>query len=99
MRIKILPDRADDKPLLLVAQLGIDRQRDGFPGGRFRDREIAGLVAQSLEAGLQVQGDRIIDLRADLPCRQVIAQRIAERSGYADDILIVDVEIAFALAR
>ena len=67
MGIKVLADRADDKPLLFVGELGIDGESDGLPGGRFRDRKVACLVAQGLKTGLQMQRDRIINLCTDLP--------------------------------
>ena len=46
-----------------------------------------------------MQRDRVVDLGADLPRRQKVAQRVAERSGHADDVLVEDVEVAVALAR
>ena len=98
MSIEILADRTDDEPLLLVAELRIERQRERFTGGRFRVGKIARLVAQRLEAKLQVERDRVIDLRADLSRRQIFTQRVAKQSGHADDILIVDVEVALSLA-
>ena len=39
MSIEILADRSDDEALLLVAELGVDRQGEGLSGGRFGDRE------------------------------------------------------------
>ena len=72
-------NRADDVALFGVGELGIDRQGEGLAGRRFGLRKIARLVAQRREAGLQVERDRIVDLGADLPCRQMVAERIADR--------------------
>ena len=79
--IQELPDRTDHQPLLLVGQLRIHRQGQGLPRGRFRVREIAGLMTQRCKARLQMQGDRVVDLRPDLPARQVLAHRVADRAG------------------
>ena len=56
-------------------------------------------MAERREAGLQVQRYRVVDFGADLPCRQKVAQGVAERAGHADDVLVEDVEVAVALAR
>ena len=92
-------NRADDVALFGVGELGIDRQGEGLAGRRFGLRKIARLVAQRGEAGLQVERDRIVDLGADLPRRQMVAKRIAERRGNADDELVVDMEVARPLDR
>ena len=60
--------------LLFFAQLGIDWQGDRLQSRRLRLGIIAGLVAQRAEARLQMQGDRVVDLSADLPRGQVLAR-------------------------
>ena len=69
MTIEELADRADDVALLLVGQLGIHRQGERLARGRFGDGEVAGLVAERREAGLQVERDRVVDLGPDLAGR------------------------------
>ena len=97
MSIEVLANRSHDEVLLLVAELGVDRQGEGLAGGRLGDRKIARLVAQRGEAGLEMKRYRVVDLGADLPRRQKVAQGIAERRGHADDVLVEDVEITVSL--
>ena len=59
--------------------------------GGLGDGEVAGLVAEGGEAGLQVERDRVVDLGPDLAARQVVAQGVADRGRDADDVLVVDV--------
>ena len=92
--VEELADRADDVALLLLGQLGVHRQGQRLAGGRFGDGEVAGLVAQGREAGLQVERDRIVDLGPDLAGGQVVAQGVADRGRHADDVLVVDVVMA-----
>ncbi len=96
--VKELANRADDEPLLLVDQLGIDRQREGLACGRFGIGKITRLVAQRRETGLQMEWNRIVDLGADLSRGEILAQRVANRRRHADDVLVVHVETAGTLA-
>ena len=41
-----------------------------------------------------MERDRVVDLGADLARREILAQRVADRSRHADDVLVVHVEIA-----
>ena len=70
-------NRVDDCVLLLPGHLRIDRERDHFPGRCLGDRQAAALVAQMREAGLQVQGQRVVDRAADarLPSGAPAARR------------------------
>ena len=99
VRIDEMADRADDERLLLGRQLGIDRQCEGFAGGRLGDGKIARLVAQGSETRLKVERYRVVDFGADLAGGQKISERVAEGGGNADDELVVDVIITFSLAR
>ena len=58
-------------------------------GGGFAHGEVALLVAEVSQAGLQVQGDRVVDLAADFLFGQVVAEFVA--AGSADDVLMKDV--------
>ena len=58
-------DRADDVALGVVGQLGVHRQGDGLPGGGLGVGEVARLVAERGEAGLEVERDRVVDLGPD----------------------------------
>ena|ERR1700761_4071626 len=55
-------------------------------GSGFADGEVALLVAEVSEAGLQVQGDRVVDLAADFLFGQVVAEFVT--AGSADDVLM-----------
>ena len=79
--IQELADRGDDRLLLFVGQFGIDRHRECLTRGRFGVRKIAGVMAQRREARLQVQRNRVVDLRADLRAAEVVTQRVAQLSG------------------
>ena len=74
---------------LRTVELGINRQGECFQGGAFRLRKIARLVPQVLKALLQMQRDRIIDLRANAAPGEKRAQLIAPLA--ADHILIENV--------
>ena len=51
--------------------------------------EVSLFVAEMGEAGLQVEGQRVVDLAADLAVGEVLAEGIA--AGGADDVLVEDV--------
>ncbi len=51
--------------------------------------EVSFFVAEMGEAGLQVEGQRVVDLAADLAVGEVLAEGIA--AGGADDVLVEDV--------
>jgi hypothetical protein len=83
MRIQELANRADDEPLLLVGELGVKRQRNGLTRGGFGVGKITRRVTQRREARLQVERDGVVDLGADLARREIVAQRVADRSWNA----------------
>ena len=77
--------------LLVFAQFGENREREGFVGGAFGFGKIAFAVAEIAEAFLQVQRERVVNFRADSRGGEVRAESVASRG--ADDELIVDVMI------
>lgn len=58
-------------------------------GSGFADGEVALLVAETGQAGLQVQRHGVVDLAADLAVGEVLAEFVAARG--ADDVLVEDV--------
>src|SRR5437870_13157761 len=82
-------DAVDDVGLLLGRQLGIDRQRQGLPGGALGFGEVSGLVSQVAEALLAVERHGALDLRADALGGQERSQRGPRRR--ADHGLVADV--------
>lgn len=54
--------------------------------GGFTGREVSLLVAEVSQAGLQMQGNRVVDLAADLLFGQVVAELVA--AGSADNVLM-----------
>src|SRR5205085_4589778 len=83
-------ERLDDVLLLLGRQLGEHRERERLAGGALGLREVACLVAQVGEAGLQVERDRVVDLRPDAVLSEVFEQRVAAPFRDADDVLVDD---------
>jgi hypothetical protein len=59
------PDLPHHIFLLLRAQLGVDGEGKGFPGGLFRFRECAFLIPEVLITFLEMEGDGVIYLTAD----------------------------------
>jgi len=86
-----LSNLLNDVVLHGCGQLGIDGQGDGAVCGLFRRREISLRVAQILEALLLVEGDRVVDLAADVVVVEMLAQGVAI-SGHAHDVLVVDMK-------
>ena len=67
-----------------------DGDGERFSGGFFGMGKIAFAVAQVAEAGLQVEGYRVVDIAAHLVLQQVILRPVPS-AGDADNVLIVDV--------
>ena len=82
-------DGFDDGLLLVVAEFGVDGQGEDFGGGALGVGEVAGLVAQVFERGLQMERDGVVDFAADAMRGEVVAQSVAARG--ADDVLVEDV--------
>ena len=61
-------------------------------GCGFADGEVALLVAEIGQAGLQVQWNRVVDLAADLAVGEVLTELVAAWS--TDDVLVEDVACA-----
>jgi hypothetical protein len=74
--------------LFVVAQFGVEGKGEDFGGGAFGVGEVAGFVAEVFERGLQVDGDGVVDLAADLLRGEVGAQSVAARGS--DDVLVED---------
>jgi len=72
-----------------VEEFGVDREGEDFGGGALGVGEVAGLVAERLEGGLQVERDGVVDLAANLAGGEVVAESVA--AGGADDVLVEDV--------
>src|SRR4030095_8879748 len=66
-------------PNHFIRQLGIDRKGQGLLRRSFTGGKVPGVMAERLEALLQMEGNGIIDLAPDLLRFQVIDQRIATR--------------------
>src|ERR1700721_4861571 len=81
-----LPNRMDAPLLLVFAYLREHGQGKNFASGAFGFREAAFAVAERLEGLLQVEGDRVIDLRADLARGEKLAQLVPP--GCPDHILM-----------
>ena len=58
-------------------------------GGGFADGEVALLVAEGGEAGLEMEREGVVDLAADFLVGEVLAECVA--AGGADDVLVEDV--------
>src|SRR5687767_12828188 len=82
-------DLRGDVGHLGTRQLGVDGQRDGLPGRRFRLREVPVTVTEVGEALLEMERPRVVDLVADARLAQRLLERVA--LGRADDELVVDV--------
>ena len=61
---------------------------------RFAFGQAAGAVAEALEALLQVERNRVVDLRADFLFREMRTQGVAAAVGHAHDVLIPHVSAA-----
>ncbi len=81
-------DGVDDGLLFVVAEFGVDGEGEDFGGGAFGVGEVAGFVAEVFEGGLQVEGDGVVDLAADVAGGEVGAEGVAARG--ADDVLVED---------
>ena len=64
-------------------------ESEDLGGGAFGDGEVAEAVAEGLEAVLQVEGKRVVDLGADVVVGEVGLEGVA--AGGADDVLVEDV--------
>src|SRR5437667_3905280 len=84
----LFPNCFDNSLKHLGCQFRIDRQGKAFFGGRFAGRQLDRLVAQFFEAGLELQGNRIVDFASNLLFSQVSHQFITP--GAPDNELIVD---------
>ena len=81
-------DGGDYGLLLVVAQFGVEGKGEDFGSGAFGLGEVSQFVAEVAERGLQVDGDGVVDLAADLLRGEVGAQGVAARG--ADDVLMED---------
>src|SRR5687767_4699369 len=63
-RLQLARDRLD----LRRCELGEHREREGFVGETFGDRERAGAQAEARVSGLQVNRLRVMDTAADAAC-------------------------------
>src|SRR5688572_4687502 len=70
-------DRVHHVLQLLLAQLGVDRNRERFPRGALALRTVAFLAAEVREALLHVQWHRIVDLGADARLAEVRLELVA----------------------
>src|ERR1700722_2693950 len=65
-------DGVDDGFLLVFAKFGAHRKREGCGGGEFGVGEDARFAAEVGEAGLQMQGEGIVDFGADVMVGEVL---------------------------
>ncbi len=86
VRVELL-DGPYDLFLLALNQFREDRQRQHLSARLLCNREISFLVAEPLEAWLEVQGKRIVDRRANTSIGQEYSQFISPRHPH--DILII----------
>jgi len=82
-------DGVDYGLLLVFAEFGVHREREDFVGGGFADGEVALLVPEAGEAGLEMEWEGVVDLAADFLVGEVLAECVAAWS--ADDVLVEDV--------
>ena len=76
---------------LFFLELGKYRNGEDLPGQFFCDGQVSGFSLQRAEAFLQVEGDRVVDLRGDLVFREEFAQRITRfRVVATQGVLVVD---------
>src|SRR5260221_4246519 len=75
--------------LLGIREFGVDREREDFPAGFFGFRKFAGLVAKIGERFLQMNAQRVVNLRRNASSLQEGFQVVAARRP--DGELIVDV--------
>jgi hypothetical protein len=67
------PDGFNYSPLFIVAEFWVDRKGEDFFGGPFADGEVSLAIAKRGEAALEMEGDRVVDLTADLEVCEVLA--------------------------
>src|SRR2546426_12547865 len=79
----------DHAALLRGRELAVDRQRQSRRRRRFSCRKVAFLVAEICEARLQVERQRIVNLRSDTVRRKALLQTVTISSS--NDELIEDV--------
>ncbi len=82
-------DGGDDGLLLVVAEFGVEGEREDFGGGAFGFGEVAGVVPEEAKRGLQMQRQGVVDLGADALGGEVGAEFVSSRG--ADDVLVKDV--------
>src|ERR1019366_8108132 len=83
-----LRDRGHHALQFVIAQFGEDWQRQRISSGTFRYRQVSRLVSQIGKALLQVQRNRIVDLRADSALREKGAQLVAAIRTH--HVLVID---------
>src|SRR5690606_24804424 len=76
--------------LLLLAQLGEDRQREDLARRLLGMREVALTIAEVSEALLQMERDGIVDGAPHAPLAQEGAQLIAPAVEHTDRVLVDD---------
>ena len=82
-------DGFDDGLLFVVAEFGVDGEREDFGGGALGLGEVARAVAEVAESVLLVETERVVNLAADVFVGEVGAEVVAARG--ADDVLVEDV--------
>ncbi len=82
-------DDVDYGLLLVFSEFRVHGQGQYLVGGAFGFGEVASLVAQCGQAGLQVERQRVVDLAADLAVGEVLAEGVA--AGDSDHVLVEDV--------
>ena len=82
-------DGLDYGLLLVFAEFGVEGEGEDLGGGGFGVGEVAGLVAEGFEGGLEVEGKGVVDFAADVVAGEVFAECIA--AGGSDDVLVEDV--------
>src|SRR5438034_5695126 len=89
-----LADRCGDAVDLFVRQLRVHRQRQDLRRKPFRHGQIALAIAEELRRLLQVDRDRIVDLRTDAPLAQVLPEVVPTAARHPDAVDVKDVALA-----
>src|SRR5262245_46707561 len=84
-------DRDRDLVQLGARQFRKHGERDDFLRGAFGFRERSFLVSEVREAWLEMQRQRVVYRRTDLPCRQVLLELVPTLG--ADGVLVEDRDV------
>jgi hypothetical protein len=90
-------DPAHDHPLVIFRQLRINRESQHFFGSLFRIRKISTAIIQKGITFLKMEGDGIIDVRADPFRCQELFQAVSFRN--TDHILMKDMAVLILNGR